>query len=605
MSILIQKKKRGQNAYYKTDSKAVFHNGERLSVILDNSQQKEKVLDINSSDCILVTGSSLTEGALSVNGYGWVEKLNDIVDIPMINQGVGARSLLQNISVLQNNDTLNMASSVRPKDINITHIMWDNVANTTATTNNKADAVVGVAQMNLAKKICEKYGAEMLITPEEPWHVGVQNIWVSFARMNNIKWMNGNDIINKCYPASYYKGLIYLGHRNWRAIAPYSCYRDFVDKINIKQAIKLYKVRPKFTVSHVNSLAYDNNEQRLYRFYGISAGVKPSSYPTYTKKDFTEADNLDNASYAITSASTINDYHTSDVAKFMNGESISFNNYALVEAVLNTKNVTSMNFEIECSVQPSNVYILKNASTLAVDSINSTFSQLTFAYSGGKIIASSDCVDIMHEDKVAILIQCNGDFTVAKPIIKYIGEDKLADKNFTQRVNGEEIMSKTNITSDIWTFSGTASIVTMPEGCQQHTGYNNSNDIAILKANGDSMTCTASHTKGTKIALRIVAQNFYKYMTNRFSGQSGYDDFATTEVALGEHEYDYGKLRVTVNDTIIREFIVQSGWSELYAELDTEEMGNLTVKIERINESGIYSSANTPIHIHDVSLQKY
>ena len=104
-------------------------------------------------------------------------------------------------------------------------------------------------------------------------------------------------------------------------------------------------------------------------------------------------------------------------------------------------------------------------------------------------------------------------------------------------------------------------------------------------------------------------------MTKKYSGVQ-YSDFVSDKPLLEPYEYDYGGLILTVTTDInsdfnrektdyVKEFIVQSGWSELYAEFDgVIDTSQLTIKVQRNNHTdGIYSSDSCPLLINDISVE--
>ena len=162
--------------------------------------------------------------------------------------------------------------------------------------------------------------------------------------------------------------------------------------------------------------------------------------------------------------------------------------------------------------------------------------------------------------------------------------------------------TNTGMVASDWTLSG-ASIISFPTGVKCYTRYNDVEAVLKLGSNSDTATTVVTHTTGKKVAIRIVAQNFFKWMTTRYSG-SEYSDYVSDSPQLGAYEYDYGKLYLTINDKYGQVLLVPSGWAELYTDVDCDDMSNLTIKLQRANESGIYSSADTPIYIHDLSVQE-
>jgi hypothetical protein len=559
-------------------------------------QEKEKAihtLTTRNSECLLVSGSSLTQGVAMPYGYGWLDKLNDILDFPIINGGHGGANIMQNVAELGNGAALFIDSQVIPRHLNIAYILFHNSANGTV-----GNGENGYKILTEAKYVADTYGAKMLVGCEEPWTVDGKT-YFAWAKQNNIPYFNAREIIQRCYPTNYYEGCIWRDHRGWRAIAPYLNYGDFFKVLPIKKSIKMYKVRPQVVVSDVSDLAYDNNKERLQLFHALNAGVLSS---VENNLDFNGADNLNIEQYDITGGE-IEPVNGSLIGKMLMGQSITFTDYALIELILDVVSLDMFSFTFICSVQPTHIYIANNKtsdySSSSPTQHNSIWTQVPFVYEDNAVkIDIDDCSDLLSYDKVRILVEREGIFGISNPIAKYDGIEKtITYTEYEHRKTGVEARQHTSIDAADWTLNG-ASIVSFPQGCEQITAYNNVNSILKLSSNNDTAT-TVVNNVASKVAIRIVAQNFYKYMTTRFSG-SDYNDYVADTPQVGEYQYDYGKLIMVINNTYVKEFDVPCGWNELYCELDTQNETNLSIVLKRAN----LDSVNTPILIHDVSVQK-
>lgn len=577
---------------------------ERLKAIGESVSES---VSVDNSDCLLLMGSSLTAGRTMPAGYNWADKLNDISDIPIVNGGHGGNNMLQNIAEVANDNYLHLDSSIKFSDFRKTFIMWGNSANGTS------DGINGYKALSMAEYITRKNGANIVIGSEEPFG-GSHGLYAEsqWAKAHNIPYMIAQKILAKTAMHSgtgYYAGWIWSGHRGWRGMGAYvNAYMDLIRELPVTKSVKVFKVRDKFlsAMSSVSDLAYDNYTERLYKWYAIGAGSGVNtSIPS--SSSFNGADNLDNVEYNIT-GSSVEVIEGSQTGRLLANKGVSFNNYALVEMILSVDTLSSFSFECGCDQEPDALYVMKcplSGYTASLSEFNSVCESIPFFYADETIRCELESFDgVLLYDKVRIVIACNGNFLLTNPKASYTGQRKKVGEyvNYRHRKSGTELRTNTGIVASDWTLSG-ASIISFPSGVKCYTRYNDVEAVLKLGSNTDTAVTTVTHQKGKRVAIRIVAQNFFKWMTTRYSGPE-YSDYVADLPQLSAYEYDYGKLYLSVNDNYGQIFLVPSGWAELYTEVDCEDAGNLTIKLQRANESGIYSSEDTPIFIHDISVQE-
>ena len=78
-------------------------------------------------------GSSLTECDYTTKGFAWIERLNDMLDINIFNEGVSGNKLSQNLDRLKNDMTASPITSATPSKLGLKYIMFNNSANGTPT----------------------------------------------------------------------------------------------------------------------------------------------------------------------------------------------------------------------------------------------------------------------------------------------------------------------------------------------------------------------------------------------------------------------------------------------------------------------------------------
>ncbi|MBF1631162.1 MAG: hypothetical protein HXO48_09640, partial [Prevotella sp.] len=144
------------------------------------------------------------------------------------------------------------------------------------------------------------------------------------------------------------------------------------------------------------------------------------------------------------------------------------------------------------------------------------------------------------------------------------------------------------------TLSGGAEIITPPADLSLKSNCNSSGKLVALS----SMTSAIKKnfvSKSNRIAIRITAQNFFKFATTRYSAAEHEDYVTSGHIGLEPNGYDYAYIYVIV-DGAIQKKLVWSGWTEAYCVFDLPK-GNHMLTIQRATEG------NQPILIHDISVQ--
>ena len=542
------------------------------------------VLDITNSDAAIMEGSSYTEGICHPVGFSWTEKLNDIIDLPVINDGIAGSKRIDGINNIKSNSNLRSTQSISKANLPYTYVWFGNTANGSSL------GIAGYNELLEAKAATESRGAEMLIGEEENPHTGnCEPLYEAFAKRENVKIANAVNIIGPMlYPSGGYAGQWYLGHKGWRAVSVYSAHYDFFEKLPIKQAIKAYKVRPTKNVSAVTDLFFKNIKERAKAFYAISSGQNGTG--TSPKVIMVSCDNLDNVTYTNPTseydvqgtAETLS--RESELAKLLSGGSVEFSNFALLEFTLNISKLGNADISFACSVQPQKVYVAGMTEYL----------QHTIVYNEGIVTINVADERCLRSDKISVLVESAGSFNISNPVCRYKGaQKKMRDFTFTRRKYGVEVLEDTSVQP----FSGGTKF-SLPTALNLYTKYNTVK--SILKLTGEEKaTRNFTIAERANYAVRVVAQNFFKLMTTRFSG-ANYNDFVKSDgVSLQNYQYDKGEVVIMVDDLWIFPMVVESGWTELYVEVPLS-VGSHKISIARTNDVNV----DTPIWLHDISVQK-
>jgi hypothetical protein len=577
--------------------------------LVSKFEQNLKKLSYNESNSLVITGSSLSESLTTPNGMGWIERLNDIMDIPIVNAGVGGRNLIYNMNMLANDIPLPHDSENTIKECNPQYIMWLNSANGTPI---GEDAI---KQLRVANMLTKTLGAKMIVGTEEYWpdydwrHEGKS---ISFGEMENIPYSTLSKLSKMLYPSYVYPGFEYGNHSGYRAQSVYLAHYDnLLYSMTPKQAIKAYRVRPLFKGGSptISELSYNDNIDRWKKYYSISAGNGTNFTPTTGG-----IDNLDNHTYDV--ANGVNTgILTTETSVLIRGGELAFSNYALLEFILKDINIDLATVSFNCSVIPDNVYILrKKESSLTENTYTepaTEFESLNFGYTNG-IVTIQITDNIQCYDKISLLIKKAGTFNIGSPEISYYGgvEKDMPPLKKVERKFGIEQQTYHDMTNGGWALNGNAVLKSFPTEIAQYPAYNSANSHIELPDDSAFITKNINVTQPcTKVAVRVVAQNFIKIATTRYNDNSdllnsGYINNSGPQIT--PYDYDYGELYIKTTRGFLIKKIVMPGWTECYVEIPVyPDDSVIQLEIGRTNHiDSNYSNENSILMINDISVQK-
>ena len=608
-------------------------NRELINSIIDNPESSSgiTVADMNK---VMLMGSSLTAAFYSPKGSAWTERVNDFVDVNLMNFGVSGSTSTQNMNALIANGAT--VEGISYRDIKPTYIMWDNSANGSET---GTDALIKYRQM---KEIVDSYGAKLLMGSEENWADGYnsyEHTQQAFANEVKVPYSPVGRLDQWAYPRDTAHSSVCpypvraSGHASYRANACYFAHTEMLGALPINKNIKMFRVRPTYKAGSptIADLIYDTNIQRLRYWTAISPGASTAGFlPGHI-------DNYDKADGSYDVPDTTNQGGSSDeVLKIVANKTVTFNKYALIEFILDKVNITKGTFTIKSTNTPTKVYVAKSTNTSQTYTdgyVRSSFVEVPFELNMKGYVEAVLPEDTTHAyqlyDKVKIVVYYSGgDFSLSDPgFSDYDGEKKTYDTEikYHRRKFGTELL--TDVNPSTWTMGGTSRSASLPAPIANYTLYNNTASHAELRAEGDaiSYTETLSEGKYRKVAVRVVGQIWNKIATTRFNGteyeSSEYIANTKTDplglAAYTNSDYDYGTIRVSLGymttsgtpefkSLISKDLLMLPGWYENYFEADlTPDDTKLTIKIEKKSfVDNSYTNDDKPIFIHHVSVQE-
>lgn len=543
-------------------------------------------VNINNVDALLVEGSSLTASIASPIGFGWLSKMNDLVDILIVNDGRPGHRRTSNINALVKGEMMKMSKSALSV-INYKYMLLMNSANSSTT------GMEGFGELEKALSFCRANNVTLMLGEEEWGTNGYTDLNKNFGNLYNIPTAEPIAAMSSRLSTGY-AGLKLSAHGGWRSNSCYAAMQESIEALPVRRNIKMFRVRPNINVSKIDDLAFSTNEQRARVWKSCQAGQESNVALLGRALTFNSADNLDQRDGRYDTSATYSEASSekSESGKLLSGGTIDCAGYSLIQFVVNADAVYSCNITFE-SDKKIKAYTLKYNDE-ALSNIYHKYVEVESSYADGIVnIKIDNAKGLLCDGKITLLLYAEGSYKVSNPRCQYAGRQK-AERifNYHQRLHGEECFSDTSVEGV--TLSGGAEIITPPADLFLKTNCNNSGKVAKLPYKASTIKKNFV-SKSNKIAIRIAAQNFYKFATTRYSGDE-YEDYVTSgHIGLEPNGYDHAHIYVIV-DGAIQKKLVWSGWTEVYCEFDLQK-GNHTLTIQRATEG------NQPILIHDISVQ--
>lgn len=593
----------------------ILAQSERIGALEDNVDVREVTYD--RPTILLATGSSLTDTHEAYNGGAWLDMLNDMVDVVIVNAGKSGASRQYNFQHLVSSSTIQHDDYNTVGNLKPTYVMVFNTANMA---DDNAVGVGALPDLEYGLNIVRTIGGQLIMGSEVPmFHSGKEfdQTYTSFCRKHNILVSPYARLAGILRSDSPYTGFNSGVHEGYRGKSYALTHYDLLKILPIKKSIKMYAVRPDYQGGSPTyaQLIYDNNEERFVKFHAIKQGE--GSW-VGTK----HADNLDSSDYdTATGTSGGTDgtlgYGSSFTSKLQRGVAVTFSDFALCEVILDRINCSKGEFKCVCSANPSAVYIATNKSSFATPMSEWTLVEHTYVTEGNftwvKFSINRSGKDFQAYDKVRILICGSGDFTIARPSFSGYDGDLKPDleplRDYHIRQYGAELLAKTSC-EDGWTMGGNASVQSLPTEIANYSGYNSVKSHIELESDSDYCTKAVAITQPcSKVAVRVVANLFPKIATSRTFSQmtsAELDKYISDTPTITEFGYNFGTLRVSLGNGSVKDFTMWPGWCEYYQEVDVAPTDtSLTLKIERLlAKVGITTNSDFNVFIHDVSVQK-
>ena len=553
-----------------------------------NDIASSSVIKNKDSDICLIMGSSLTYSGYSPKTLSWIERVNDLVDIGIVNGGHSGGNLSSNITDLKTKVIIPGFSGyqIAPR-----YIISNNNANGTPT--GKSLDI----QLKEFKSVADNIGAKMLVGGEEPTLTDYKAYDIQCNMTMNGKnhyksatmWHNMNSSQN-------YKGWIdgsMSVHGNFKNGSALVTIYEMIKDMYISKSIKYYKVRENYKDGNpdLSDLVYSNNFERALIWRAICPGIGNIASPQ-------AQDSIDGNGYidAITGISKMAEEEQTnkscEVLTAKDGGAVTFYKHALIEIIVPKIGVTNANISFETGSAPDNVgYIIKGA-----------YTEAEFSYENGVVSLQISNVHYEDYDKFKLVVSntTNDKFSISNVVVDlFDGKLKTSDEHYyLGRREGVELMSKTSVESG-WKMNGNALVKSLPIAVRNYTILNNIPNHIQLDDDKAYATYEQTLPKTVhKVAVRIAASIFPKIQTTRTS-----NEYTTTKQNIFLGMYYGGDLEVTINGAYTKQHI-EVGWLETYQEIVIDD-NKLSIKIGRLlNIDSNMNVGTFPVFIHNVSIQE-
>jgi len=306
---------------------------------------------VQNSDKIAFFGSSYTESAYAVKNKSWVNKIAQMTDWIMANMGQSGNRLTDEVERLRNNNN-RYHSTVGIKELAPTLISFANIGNETLDDLSNLDMYR--QELLYAYQHVKSIGAEMIIGSEHITNSTVEMLMYGLGEELGVLTcpigVVGSRVLSTGYPG-FWGG----GHPATRTNAhSFIEWMYFIDQLpRPKKSIKLFRVRSEYKNGSPTylDLGYDTILQRHRYFQEIGSGEN-SLNEVDGQGGWEYYDRLDEDFDIVN--------QTNEYCNIIANTLVDFDNYALVEIVIDRISPTFVDIYIKVDSNVNNVYLANN-----------------------------------------------------------------------------------------------------------------------------------------------------------------------------------------------------------------------------------------------------
>ena len=309
------------------------------------------IVTIENSDKIAWYGCSYTESFYSLKGKSWINKLSNIIDLPLGNFAVSGNTMIELNNKIKNNFNP-FHSTIGIKQYKPSHIVMANIGNeATHIFGNYADMYLN--EVNESVSLIKSLGAKPVLGTD--WCIenhSIDALLSDYADKNNIHYYGIGSDVEQVSKNKF--DWFWYGHPGTRTNAPiWLAWLPFVSKIQPKQSVKVFRARnADETIANLN---YNDNFQRVKNWqeinvgeFALNSGTSEDYYDKLWERD------------KYNSSAVTNEY-----CKLINKENVAFSKKALIEFIIPKVKVDSVIIKIK-SANTGLSFYAKNTLSSAV-----------------------------------------------------------------------------------------------------------------------------------------------------------------------------------------------------------------------------------------------
>ncbi|MDV3749072.1 hypothetical protein CMU21_14665 [Elizabethkingia anophelis] len=319
--------------------------------LTEDFELKDNIITVENSDKLAWYGCSYTESFYTLKGKSWINKLSNMLDLPLGNFAVSGNTMIELNNKIKNNFNP-FHPTIGIKQFKPSHVVMANIGNeATHIFGNYADMYLNEVKESVS--LIKSLGAKPILGTD--WCIenhSVDALLSDYSEKNNIPYYGIGSDVEQVSKQKFDNFWYY--HPGVRTNAPiWLGWLPFISKLQPKQSIKVFRSRN--ADETIVNLNYDNNFQRVKNWQEINVGEFALNSGT-SEDYFDKLWDRDN----YTSSAVINEY-----CKLINKESVQFSKKALLEFIIPKVKVDSIKIKIK-SYNAGLTFFAKNTLSTAI-----------------------------------------------------------------------------------------------------------------------------------------------------------------------------------------------------------------------------------------------
>lgn len=300
-------------------------NGKIKRSLLPDIGTTDVDINVQTSDKIAFYGCSYTESYYAIKNKSWVNKLSNLLDMPLANFGVSGNRIVDESNRLRANS--NPYGTVGVRELRPSHIAIQNIGNETLHTMDGGTLALYMAQVLEMVQNAKGVGAMPILgTDHIIQNPAIDALLKDYAHEHGFVYCPIGTISEKVLQGKY-AGFWGGGHPATRTNeTTVEEWFHILRHLHVKQSLKIFRVRDEYaaTVSDVSGLNYDTLIDRLTKFVEINVGELALSEANDSWKYYDDLS--DTSKYNV-------ERNQNEYCQLIAGSKLTFNKWALLEFV--------------------------------------------------------------------------------------------------------------------------------------------------------------------------------------------------------------------------------------------------------------------------------